>query len=117
MLIEQFERIPLLGVVTGGQDDTSGGFLTRYGQFGGRSGCQTDVHYIIPHAHQGAANDLLHHRTAQAGITTYHNRIVLRHSCATLRRISCCETNDIHGVQTFAYTPPYSASDTRDAFN
>ena len=117
MLIEQFERIPLLGVVTGGQDDTSCRFLTRYGQFGSRGGCQTDVHYIVSHAHQCAAYNLLHHMTAKTGITTYYNLIVLRQGCTTLRRISRCETNDINGVQAFAYASTYSASDTRDAFN
>ena len=51
MLVEQLQRVPLFGVVTCRQDDTSGGFLTRNSQLGRRRRRQTDIDHIVPHTH------------------------------------------------------------------
>ena len=36
VLIQQFESVPLLGIVRSGYDDTSAGLLHDYGKLGGR---------------------------------------------------------------------------------
>ena len=117
MLVEQLQRVPLFRVMTCRQDDTSGGFLTRNGQLRGRRRRQTDINHIVPHTHQRAAYDLLHHWSAQTRITSHYNRVVIRHRCATLGGVSCRKTNDIHRVQTLTHATTDRAADTGNRFN
>ena len=57
IVIEELERIPLLGIVRCGDDDTAAGLFAHHGQLGRGSGGQTDVHDIKAHA-----RECTHHR-------------------------------------------------------
>ena len=98
--------------MAGGEDDTSCCLFACYCQFGGRGGGKTDVHYVISHTYERAADDLLCHLSAQPCIAPYYNLVVLRHGCAALRSISGGETNDIYRVETFTYATSYRAAYT-----
>ena len=77
VLIEQFEGVPLLGIMAGGEDDTSCCFLACDCQFGSRSGGKTDINYVVAHAHKRAANDLLDHVTTQTCVATNDDGVVI----------------------------------------
>ena len=115
--VEQLEGVPLLGVMAGGEDNTSCGFLAGDGQFGSRRGCQPDIHHIVAHAHECTANDGLYHVSAQTGVATYNYHIIIRHRRTALCRIGGRETNDIHGVQPFTNATTDRAADTGNRFN
>ena len=112
MLIEQFERIPLFRIMTGGEDDTSCRFFSGDRQFRCRCCCQTDIHHVIAHAHQRTANDLLHHMAAQTGIMTHYDHLIIRQRRTTLRSVCCRETNDIDRTESFSYPTADRSADT-----
>ena len=109
-LVEQFECVPLLGVVAGSEDDTSGCFLADDRQFGGRGGSQTYVHHMAAHSAEGGCYELVEHRTAHTCITTNDQCAVVRQRFTALGGISRCKTNDIHGIQSLTYAATYRAS-------
>jgi len=71
--VEQFERIPMTGVMAGGEDDTSIGLKPCYGKLGGRCGGQADIRNVKAHTHEGTAYHLADHLSGEACITAYYN--------------------------------------------
>ena len=61
LFIQEFQGIPLLGVVGSGQYDTPAGSFHGHCQFSGRSRCQVDVHNIPAHTHKSTHYYVLHH--------------------------------------------------------
>ena len=61
LFIQEFQGIPLLGVVGSGQYDTPAGSFHGHCQFSGRSRCQVDVHNIPAHTHKSTHYYILHH--------------------------------------------------------
>ena len=51
LLVEQLECVPLLWVMTGGEDNSSSCFFAYNSQLGGRSGGESYIDYIISHSH------------------------------------------------------------------
>ena len=111
LLVEQFQGVPLFGVMAGRQDDASCGMLAGDRQLGRRSGCQTDVHHVIPHAHECTANNLLDHMSAQTRIAANHNHFIVRHRCTALGGIRSSKTNDVHWVESFTYAATNRTAD------
>ena len=69
--VEQLQRIPLTGVVAGCDDDATVGSKRGYGKFsGGRCG-QSDVHHIVAHAHESAADNVVYHHSRKARVAPY----------------------------------------------
>ena len=48
--IEQFQCIPLFGIMAGGKNNSAIGIFPDDGNFGGWRGCQADVNHIAAHA-------------------------------------------------------------------
>ena len=59
--IQQFQCVPLCGVVAGSNDDATVGLMPTHGQFGSRCRGQTDVNNFVAHAHKSAANHVAYH--------------------------------------------------------
>ena len=72
MLVEQLEGVPLLGIVRGGQDDASVSLLEDHGHLHSGGGGQAGVDHVYSAGPQGAADDLVHHWTRDAGVAAYH---------------------------------------------
>ena len=71
LVIEQFEGIPLAGIVGSGDDDATVGSCHADGQFSGRGGGIADVDDIEAHAHQGAAYHILDHLARNASVAAH----------------------------------------------
>ena len=61
VVVEQLERIPLLGIMGSGDDDTATSVLAHDSQFGGRRSGQTDIHDIKAHARECTHNSVEDH--------------------------------------------------------
>ena len=61
MLVQQFQGVPLTGIMRGGQDDTTTSTLHHHSQFCGRRRGQVDIYHVPAHTHQGTYYDVLHH--------------------------------------------------------
>ena len=61
LTVQQFQGIPLTGIMRGRNDDTA--ICTRhpYSEFCRRRGGKTNVNHIIAHSHQCSAYHVLHH--------------------------------------------------------
>ena len=117
VLVEEFEGIPLLGVMAGGEDDTAGSLFMHDSQFGGRRGSQTDIDHVVAHTDECTAYDMIYHLAAQACITSYDNLAVLGQRRTTLGGIRCRETNYINGIQTLSNASAYRSADTGNTLN
>jgi len=71
--VEQLEGIPLLGIVRGSQDDAAVSLLEHNGHLHRGSGGQAGVDHVYAAGSQGAAYDLVHHRTGDTGIAAHHH--------------------------------------------
>ena len=116
-LVQQLECVPLHGVVTGGEDDTSCSLLANDSKLGGRRGSQTDVHHMATHAAQSRADQHINHLTADTCIAADDDRVVAGHCLTALCRVCGSEANDIYGIQTLAYATAYSAAYAGNTFN
>ena len=76
LAVEQFQGVPLTGVMTGSDDDAAIGTTHAYSQLGGRRSGQSDIDHIKAVAHQCSAHHVLHHLARDAGITTHHDGLL-----------------------------------------
>lgn len=72
LFVKQLQRIPHAGVVAGRQDDAAVGALHGDGNLGGGGAGQADVHHIKAHAHERAADHILHHLAGDACVAAHH---------------------------------------------
>ena len=56
LTVEQFQGVPLLGVVAGGEDDASVGLVVDHHHFHGRGGGQPQVDHVDAHPGEGGGN-------------------------------------------------------------
>ncbi len=76
LLVQQLQRVPLLGVVRCRQDYAATGTFHRHCHLG-RGRCrQTYVHDIPAHSHQCACHDITHHASRDACVATHDNPVV-----------------------------------------
>ena len=71
--IQQFQSVPLFGVVRCCQDNTATGTFHGYSQFSSWSRSQINVDYIPAHTHQSTYYYILHHFTRNTGVASYYN--------------------------------------------
>jgi len=71
--VEEFEGVPLDGVVRGGEDDAPVRPFTRHGHLDGGRGGQPQVEDVNPHAHQGTGHQALDHVARGTGIPPDHD--------------------------------------------
>ncbi len=76
-MVEQFQSVPMAGIMRGCDDDATGCPAHAHGQFGGGSGGGTDVDHIISHAHERATNHVFHHEPRNAGIAAHNNLVAV----------------------------------------
>ena len=74
-LVQQLQGIPLLRIMAGGQYNATASALHRHGHLGRRCRGKADVHHIKTHPHQGAHDDVPHHRPGDAGIAPHDNLV------------------------------------------
>ena len=77
IMVEQFEGVPLRGIVARGQDDATVGIELRNGDFGGRSGCKTYINHVNTTKCKCANYDIAHIRTRNPRVAT-HNYLIFR---------------------------------------
>ena len=68
LAVEEFEGIPVLGIVRGGDDDAAIGMGSTHGKGCGGRGGEADVDHLAAHGHEGAHNDVAHHGARLSGI-------------------------------------------------
>ena len=119
LFVEEFQGVPLAGVMAGGDDDAAASLFHRNGQFGGRCGGETDVHHIEAHAHQRAADYVHRHLAGDAGIAAYDDFATegaAYHFLAQggVSRNGFC---NVYGVERIAHFSADGAAETRNGFN
>src|ERR1700712_5578103 len=92
--IQQLQSIPLHRIVTGGNNDSSAGFLAGYGDLNRGSGRQTEIDDIQTETGEGADNQPGHQLAADAAITANDD---LRRPAlfANPGAIRCRKANDV----------------------
>ena len=118
-LIEELEGVPLARVVAGSQDDAAVRLREHHGQFGrGRRGetAADDVHAA---GDEGAADELLDHRAADAGVAADDDFIFVAavgRGLALLQTGTVCigEFDDVDGGERLAGGATDGAADTGD---
>ena len=96
VMVEQFEGIPLFGVMRSGNDDTPTGMLAHDCQLGSRRCRQSDVDHIKAHTHERADNGIQHHAARQTGVTSHDDDVGLDGRIATHEgSVSRSEFDDI----------------------
>ena len=73
LAVEQFQGVPLLGVVAGGDDDASVGLMVDYHHFHGRGGGEPQVDHVDAHPGEGRGNQGVYHRSRDAGIAPHYD--------------------------------------------
>ena len=116
--IEQLQRIPLLGIVRSGDDNTTIGLMRSDCHLDTRSGTEIDIDNISTATDQRALNQAHNHLTRDAGITTYDDLNAL-FATAFLdeTRVSYCILYDIDRSKVFTLNATDCAANTRDRFN
>ena len=75
--VQELQRIPFTGIVTGGEDDAAGRGFSYNGHFDRRSGAQAKVHDFNAEGYQRLRNELADHRATDAAIPAYHNPVTV----------------------------------------
>ena len=122
VLVEQLEGVPLARVVAGGQDDAAVCAGEADGQLRGRGGGEAALHHVHAAGHEGAADELLDHRAAEARVAADDHLVALaavRGGLAHLQARTVCigELNDIDGGQGLAGGTADGAADAGNGFN
>ena len=118
LVVEQLQRIPLTGIMTGRDDDAAIGSGHRHGQFGGRCRSQSDVHHVETHAHERAAYDVLHHLARDASVATYNDFVAAaRRMFANERGVGRREFHNVERVERIARCSADSSADAGNRFN
>ena len=73
--VEEFEGIPLHGVMAGSDDDTAASLFGSYSEFGGGCRSHADIHDIESHGYESANYEVFHHFAGEASIATHHYSI------------------------------------------
>ena len=73
--VEEFEGIPLHGVMAGSDDDTAASLFSSYSEFGGGCRSHADIHDIESHGYESANYEVFHHFAGEASIATHHYSI------------------------------------------
>ena len=60
-LVEEFECVPLLGIVASSEDNSTRCLEACNCEFGSRCGGKSDIDDIVAHTYECAANELVHH--------------------------------------------------------
>ena len=68
LLVEEFERVPLAGVMGGGDDDTAVGPCESHCHFCGRSGGESGLDHIHTAGNECSTDYVLNHFSAETGI-------------------------------------------------
>ena len=118
VVIEQLQRIPLLGVVRGSDDDAATGFLAHYSQFGGRRCGQPDVDNVEAHAREGAHHQVEHHPARHTGVAAHHDNIRADRAVTPHKGgIGRSEFHNVERRQSVACAAPDGAANSRNRFN
>ena len=118
LVVEKLQSIPLTRIVACGDDDTAVGIAHCNSKFGGWCGCKTDVNNIIAHAHEGSANDVANHLTADASVATNNNLVAAISGVATdVGSVSSCELYNIQWVECITRLAANGATNTGNRFN
>ena len=120
-LVEKLEGVPLTGVVRCGEDDAAVRFRENDRHLRGGSGGVAGLDHVNAASYEGAADKLLHHLPAQAGVLSYHDlvprAVCMRPAFAQLRTVCVSELDDIDGGEAFAGGAADGSADARDGFN
>ena len=110
-LIQQFQGIPLLGIVTGSQYDSATSMLLGHGNFGGRGCSQSYIHHIESHTHEGSDYGMFHHFARDAGIASHHNLVGLDRRIFTNKgSIRCRKLDNIERIEALTHFSTDSTS-------
>ena len=112
VLVEQLERIPLLGVMRGGDNDAAVGLVCNYCHLGARGGAESDVDDVGAASHECAFDDVVDHGARDAGVAADNDcetfaSVLLAHE-ANVRR---CELDDVDRGQVVALCAADRTSD------
>ena len=107
LAVEQLQRVPLCGVVRGGDDDTTVGLVPAYCQLGGWCGSQTNINHFVAHADKRATDNVAYHGTRDAAITAYNDFLSV-----DKRGVCRCEFHDVQGVERVTRMSADSTADT-----
>ena len=70
--VEQLQGVPHAGIVAGCDDDAAASAFHGDGNFGGGCRGEADVDHVEAHAHERAADHILHHRAGDACVSADH---------------------------------------------
>ncbi len=118
--VQQFQGVPLNGVVRCGEDDAPLGAFSNHGHLhGGRRG-KPEVEDIDAEPHQGAGDQPLHHVAGRPRIPSHdHGGPGALFGRAEIAQnpepIALCGTHDVGRGEVVAFGPANGASESRDA--
>ena len=118
LLVEQLERIPVAGVVAGGDDDTTCSTTPLHGELCGRRSGQADVHHIVANTHERTTDHVLHHLTRDTCVASNHDLVACRLAAtADEGGVSRCKLHNVKRVQSVARTASDGTTDARNRFD
>ena len=113
-LVQEFQSVPLTGIMAGRDDDTAASLLHRNGKFGGRRGGKTDIDDIESHAHQRSANHMADHLSGDTGIAAYNDLTTEGTAHYFFAQTGICRHRfgDVNRIQGVSGTATDSAAET-----
>ena len=116
--VEQFQGVPLAGVVRGGDDDAAVGFLGDDGHLGSRSGTQPDVDDVGTAGQQGPFHEVRDHFTRNTGVASYdYGKFFARSTAGDQAHVGRGEFYDVGRRQVLARGSADRAADARNGFD
>ena len=118
IVVQQFQGIPLFGVVRSGNDDAATGMLTHHGKFSSGSRGKADVNDIKAHASKRSDNSVKHHAARQARVTSNNDDTRLDGRVAAHEGSVCrSELDDIKRREAITGTAADGTADSRYRFD
>ena len=115
--VQQLQRVPLAGVVAGGDDDSAVGSGEAHRKFGGGGRRKPASDHVEAAGYQSAADQLLHHRAADARVPAHDDleAAAFRSGVPAQALAVCvCELDYIHRRESFAAGPAYGSAYARN---
>ena len=116
--VQQFQGVPLAGVVRGGDDDAAVGLLADHGHLGPGGGAQPDVDDVRAAGQQGPFHEVRDHFARNTGVASYdYGKFFARIAAGDQAHVGRGEFDDVGRRQVLARGSADRAADARNGFD
>ena len=116
--VQQFQGVPLAGIVRRGDDDAAVGLFGDHGHFCSGRGAQPDVDDIGATGQKGSFHEVRNHFARNTGVASYdYGKFFARTALGDQTHVGRGEFHNVGRRQVLARGPADGAADARDGFD